>query len=251
MYRALTFTVAALTGVLHSLVRADTPIPFPHPQITEVLFNVPTGDAADANRDGTRDAAGDEFVEIANPHDKPINLKGYVLTNRRASVAGDTSTGVRFAFPDVVLPAHAVCVVFNGYDSTIPPPVGDQSGLPAEGREGGNSQFNGVLVFSMKVKSKGVAFANNGDWLLLSAPDGTGIDCVSWGEPDPPPPTHALRLQSVNANPKGSVQRLEADAPLEAHREINDQPFSPGIIPTRTKPAKTGSKPPTPSKPTR
>ncbi|MFA6045777.1 MAG: hypothetical protein WC718_12405 [Phycisphaerales bacterium] len=56
-------------------------VPFPHPLITEVLFNVPTGAKGDANGDGTRDAVGDEFVELINPHDKPIDLKGYVLTD--------------------------------------------------------------------------------------------------------------------------------------------------------------------------
>lgn len=56
-------------------------VPFPHPVITEVLFNVPSGARGDANADGTRDAVGDEFVELINPHDKPIDLKGYVLTD--------------------------------------------------------------------------------------------------------------------------------------------------------------------------
>lgn len=214
---------------------ADNPIPFPHPQITEVLFNVPAvdGPEGDANKDGTRDAAGDEFVEIANPHDKPINLKGYVITNRRASAATDTGRGVRFVFPDFELPAHGVCVVFNGYQSSaIPPPVGDEQGPP---REGGNAQFNGVVVFSMKVAAKGTAFANTGDWVLLTAPDGTPIDCVSWGDPSPAPPANALRSQSVDANPKGSVQRLTPDGKLENHKEINEKTFSPGVIPKKTK----------------
>jgi hypothetical protein len=57
------------------------PVPFPHPLITEVLYNVPTGPEGDANGDGTRSATGDEFIELINPHDKPINLKGYVLTD--------------------------------------------------------------------------------------------------------------------------------------------------------------------------
>lgn len=56
-------------------------VPFPHPLITEVLFNVPTGPKGDANGDGLRDAVGDEFVELINPHGKPIQLKGYVLTD--------------------------------------------------------------------------------------------------------------------------------------------------------------------------
>lgn len=221
--------------------RAANPIPSPHPQITELLYNVPADAAGDANKDTVRDAAGDEFIEIANPHDQPINLKGYTITNRRADPAIDSGRGVRFVFPDFELPAHGVCVVFNGYQSpAIPPPVGDESAAP---REGGNTQFNGVVVFSMKVTAKGTAFANSGDWVLLSAPDGSPIDCISWGEPSPAPPANALRLQQVEASSKGSVQRLTPDGKLEAHTEINGQPFSPGIIPSRTKPSKPGAPP--------
>lgn len=241
--RAVRAGLALLAGsaaCAPAMARADAPGPigFPHPQIVEVLFNVPIGPGGDANKDGTRDAAGDEFVEIANPHDKPINLKGYVLTNRRASVAGDTTAGVRFVFPDMELAPHAMCVVFNGYQSTLPPPVGSAE----KGPEGGNTRFNGVAILSMNVQSKGVALANPGDWLLLSAPDGTAIDCVAWGTPTPPPPTKAMRLQAVDADPKGSVQRLTPDGPLEAHQDIDGQPFSPGTIPRRTKPASAGPK---------
>lgn len=56
-------------------------IQFPHPLITEVLFDVPTGDAGDATGDGSRNATGDEFIELANPHSKPIQLGGYVITD--------------------------------------------------------------------------------------------------------------------------------------------------------------------------
>src|SRR5437870_5538652 len=48
---------------------------FPHPLITEILYAVPSGERGDANADGTRDAVGDEFIELTNPHDKPIQLK--------------------------------------------------------------------------------------------------------------------------------------------------------------------------------
>jgi hypothetical protein len=229
-------SIVAISFVASSC--AASPIPVPPPQITELFFNVPAGEgpAADANKDGTRDAAGDEFIEIANPHNQPINLKGYIITNRRADPATDSGRGVRFVFPDFELPAHGVCVVFNGYQSTaIPPPVGDEAAAP---KEGGNAQFNGVVVFSMKITAKSTAFANGGDWVLLTAPDGSPIDCISWGEPSPAPPANALRLQQVDEHTKGSVQRLTPDGKLEPHSDIDNQPFSPGIIPKRTKPLK-------------
>lgn len=218
---------------------AENPIPFPHPQITEVLFNVPAKDDADPNADGKRDAAGDEFIEIANPHNQPINLKGYVITNRRASVTGKTDAGVRFVFPDVQLPPHGVSVVFNGYQSSIPAPVGDAAAPPP----GGNAQFNNVMVFSMKITKKGTSFANTGDWVLLSAPDGSPVDAVVWGEPSPAPPADALRLERVEPAVKGSVQRLRPDSALEPHTAINGESYSPGVIPRKTTPASAPAQP--------
>jgi len=215
-----------------NIIRAN-PIPAPHPQITEVLFNVPNDSRGDANKDGERHAAGDEFVEIANPHGSPINLKGYVIFNRRASFAGGTGKGVRFVFPDVVLAPHSVAVVFNGCESRFSEPIGTEVSAP----KAVNPNFAQALAFTMNVKSKGTAFANTGDWVALAAPDGTILDVVSWGEPDPPPPTGALRHQEVDKNSKGSVQRLGPEDELEAHPEINGEPHSPGLIPTRTKAA--------------
>lgn len=199
-----------------------------HPQITEVLFNVPPDAPGDANKDGERHAAGDEFIEIANPHDAPINLKGFVLFNRRASFDGSEGNGVRFEFPEFVLPGHALCVVFNGCDSKIAGPIGTSARPPASG----NDAFDGAPVFTMENTSKGRALANGGDWIALAAPDGTIIDCVSWGDPKPPPPS-AARSQKVEANPGGSVQRLAPDEDLKPHREINGTCCSPGAIPSR------------------
>lgn len=58
-----------------------SPVAFPHPLITEILYSVPGGKAGDADGNGNRSATGDEFIELFNPHDKPINLKGYVLSD--------------------------------------------------------------------------------------------------------------------------------------------------------------------------
>lgn len=207
------------------------PIPFPHPQITEVLFNVPTGEKGDANKDGVRDAAGDEFIEIANPHDEPIQLGGYILTNRRASVKGTTTSGVRFVFPKMELPPHAIVVIFNGFDAKIADPVGDSDDAPTAV----SPHFGKSWALTMKIDNKGKALANSGDWLLLSAPDGTPIDCVWWGEPDPPAPTTPLRIQEVSKETTGSVQRIRPSGDLEPHNEINGELFSPGIIPAGKK----------------
>lgn len=212
---------------------AANPIPFPHPQITEVLFNVPVGDDFDANRDGRRDATGDEFIEIANPFSRPIQLEGYTLSSRLSAPDRDTGKGVRFVFPACELPPNGIVVVFNGFDSSIEGPVGSPETAP----EAPNKRFSGALVFTTGNTARQRALSNSGDFILLSAPDGSPIDCITWGAPRPPPPTDALRIEEVHHNPKGSVQRLTPGAEIEPHPEIDGAPFSPGRIPLRTVPA--------------
>lgn len=206
---------------------ADNPIPYPHPQITEVLFNVPPGGDGDADGSGERDATGDEFIEIANPFDRPVQLEGYTLSSRLSSPEKDTGKGVRFVFPRCELPAHGVAVVFNGFGDGVAGVHGTGESAP----DSGNARFGGALVFSMGTKVKHRALSNSGDFIVLCAPDGTALDCVAWGEPSPAPPSGALRLEAVPANPKGSVQRVKPGEPLAAHREIDSKACSPGTIP--------------------
>jgi hypothetical protein len=88
-------------------------MPFPHPLITEVLYAVPNATGGDANLDGVRHASGDEFVELFNPHDKPIQLFGYSLSDRNPEGKGQ----FKFTFPAFELPPGAVAVVFNGFEA--------------------------------------------------------------------------------------------------------------------------------------
>src|SRR5262245_63294097 len=71
----------------------DTLVPYPNPLITEIHYNV-RGDG-DASMDGQRDAVGDEFVEIINPHDKPIRLRGFTLVDSDAYANKSASHGRR------------------------------------------------------------------------------------------------------------------------------------------------------------
>jgi hypothetical protein len=207
---------------------ALSPIPFPHPVITEVLFDVPPAAAGDATGDGTREANGDEFVELFNPHAKPINLKGYRVVNRLAAGDKAASRGFAFTFPACEVPPGGVVVLFNGQDSTVAGPIGSAVNAPP----GPNKNFGGALVFVAKSgKSKPTGFKNEADCAVLEAPDGKAVDVVVWGTPDPPAPEGALRTQSVKARPKGSVQRLTADGELQPHIAIDGNPFSPGTMP--------------------
>jgi hypothetical protein len=181
-------------------------VPFPHPIITEVLYAVPSGAAGDANKDGKREVCGDEFVELVNPHDKPIQLFGYMLTDSQEPGKGQ----MKFTFPAMELPPGGVVVVFNGMNSTWAGPVGDSKtppptvtpvaaptgadkapgaeaskGLGGSGGPGKNDLFGGAWVFTMKNTNSKVALGNSGDQVLLSAPDNTPVQRVYWSEEGP------------------------------------------------------------------
>lgn len=222
-------------------------VPFPHPIITEVLFAVPSGPAGDANRDGTRDAAGDEFVELINPHDRPIQLYGYTLTDSQEPGKGQ----LKFTFPALELAPGEVVVVFNGFAATIAEPVGDQRTPPS----GPHPAFAGARVFSMRCPSNKTAFGNAGDHVMLTAPDGTAVQRVWWSE-DPSArsgPTAAAPREGDGqgapppppAKPKPRPPLVEDYAPIAArasvtrdtvlatgrfvsHMELERTAFSPG-----------------------
>ncbi|HEX7062062.1 MAG TPA: lamin tail domain-containing protein, partial [Woeseiaceae bacterium] len=74
--------------------------------INEILAD-PAGDlAGDANRDGVRDASGDEFIEIVNASDEDVDLSGWTLADGAA---------LRHTFPPgSVVAAGCAVVVFGG-----------------------------------------------------------------------------------------------------------------------------------------
>lgn len=209
----------------------DVAVPFPHPVITEVLYAVPTGDAGDANGDGKRHVSGDEFVELHNPHDQPIQLRGYKLTDSNAPDKGQ----LRFVFPTLELAPGAMVVVFNGFQCSWFGPVGDEKAAALST----NERFGGAWVFTMKAASQYVAFSNSGDHILLTAPDGTPVHRVSWGETkdqaafDKVEPLVDDRAMQAA---KASVQRdsLSRVASFRVHTDLpfahgGDKLFSPGV----------------------
>jgi hypothetical protein len=235
--------VAAAWGAARAEALATTH----HPAITEVLFNVPRGEAGDADRDGVRRATDDEFVELFNGGDATIDLAGYRLISRLAwadrDEPGGGSKGVRFTFPEgsALEPGQLVVVFNGGPKARVPGPVGDAEQPPASG----NPRFDGAMVFTAGLGGN-KAFANAGDFVLLLDPAGRPVDGVVWGEPSVSPPNAdaggpwgGYRLQRVDDDPGGSVQRLGAYGDLEAHRSIDGRRFSPGVMPTAAERAAT------------
>jgi hypothetical protein len=222
---------------------AVSPAPaFPHPLLTEVLFAVPTGESGDANKDGKREVSGDEFIELVNPHDRSIDLRGYTLTD----AATNPKSLLKFTFPSILIPPHGVVVVFNGHDSKIPAPVGDAKHAPASV----NDTFSKAAVFSMHITGSRVSFSNANDAACLFAPDKKPLQRVRWGKADEKSGgTNFILDEIAPTTSKGSVQRdgLTKEAAWKVHTEIDATPFSPGAFPfpapTAPQPATTPTAP--------
>lgn len=221
-----------------------------HPVVTEILYAVPSGDAGDANGDGKRQATGDEFVELWNPHDKAIELRGYTLTDKSGGKPG----ALRFVFPACKLAPGQCAVVFNGFESTWTGPVGDSTKAPGEGHK----RFGGALVFSMKAEGARVALSNSGDSVCLAAPDGAMLDVITWGKVDKPL-SGAVNEEAPITN-RGSVQRSLSGGVgaggggriggFSAHEDAGGVRYSPGRFgaPPAAKPG-AGPGEPSPDKP--
>jgi hypothetical protein len=251
-----------LVGVIFAASRAsaDGPPPFPHPLLTEVLCAVPSGDRGDANADGVRDAVGDEFIELVNPHDRPIQLKGYVLMDSEGwspaapkpdaksdpkpdAKPGDKSAGgsdgdakkkdtprgeIKFVFPELELKPGEVVVVFNGYQQKMEGEVGDTTKAAKK-----NEKFHGAYVFSMKNESPYAALGNEGDFVVMTDGGGKAVQVVKWGTTAKTPPKDALVTEEAPAS-IGSVQRNGSGGKLVAHKslpgELSGTLCSPGVF---------------------
>ncbi len=103
---AIKATTQSVTG---SAVLNVTP---PTLIINEVLADPPTGTDGDANHDGTRDGAQDEFVELVNSTNAAMDISGWTL--RTHSTTSSTET-VRHTFAAASsVPAGEAIVVFGG-----------------------------------------------------------------------------------------------------------------------------------------
>ncbi|HKA58101.1 MAG TPA: lamin tail domain-containing protein [Gemmatimonadales bacterium] len=119
--------------------------------ITEILADPPDGLAGDANGDGLRDPADDEFIEIVNRGPESVCLTGWTL--------GDAKFPERHLFPlgPALAPGQSA-VVFGG-------------GVPT-------GPFGGAQV---ECAAHGLGLQNAGDVLTLRAADGAIVRQVSWG----------------------------------------------------------------------
>lgn len=137
--------------------------------INEYMADPPDGPAGDANGDGARDSAQDEFIEVINRTGEPVDVGGCSLSD---------ADNIRFTFPtDTIIPAGEAAVIFGG-------------GAPAA--EFGNALMNG-LVFTAAL-----SLNNGGDTITLKDASGVTIETVIVG------PTEGGANQSINRNPDES-----------------------------------------------
>jgi uncharacterized protein (TIGR03437 family) len=88
--------------------------------VNEVLADPPDGIAGDANHDGVRNGADDEFVELVNAEPDDVNISGWTL--RTHPVTGTNETTRHVFAVGTILRSHDSLVVFGGgmYDPNHP-----------------------------------------------------------------------------------------------------------------------------------
>lgn len=170
--------------------------------INEYLADPPDGLAGDANGDGVRDSGDDEFVEIMNRTDAPVDIGSFTISDADAQ---------RFVFPPgTLIPAGEVAVVFGG---------GHPQG------QFGNAGANG-LVFT----SGGLSLNNTGDTITLKNSAAAAIESVTFGS------SEGNANQSLNRNPDGGgiTFALHSSIPGSAGRlfspgaQVDGSPFTLG-----------------------
>jgi hypothetical protein len=134
--------------------------------LNEFLADPPPDLAGDANGDGTRDSAEDEFVEILNYGATPVDISGWTIQD---------ATGVRHEFAKgVTLEAGEIYVVFGG---GTPTGIPSRSDVASSGGLSLNNTADEVkLVGADAVNRDAHAFGAEGneDQSVARIPDATG-----------------------------------------------------------------------------
>ncbi len=157
--------------------------------VNEYLADPPDGLAGDANGDGMRDSAQDEFVEIVNRTGTPIDVGGFTLRDADAP---------RFTFPPgSMIPAGEAAVIFGGGN-----PQGDF----------GNVRANGLLFTSS------LSLNNGGDMIELRNSSGVTVESITFGA------IEGGANQSINRTPDVSGIGFSPHASIAGSAGL----FSPG-----------------------
>lgn len=139
--------------------------------INEYLADPADGAAGDANGDGTRSSSSDEFIELLNRSEEPIDISGFKLLDADA---------VRHVFASgTIIPPFEATVVFGG-------------GTPTGAF--GNAAEN-KLVF--RASTGGLSLNNGGDTIILQDAQGHVVQQIKYGAAE------GGAGQSINRDPDG------------------------------------------------
>lgn len=128
--------------------------------INEFLADPPDGIAGDANRDGTRDASQDEFIELVNTTTHDIDIGGYKIFT-----GGTGSETLRHTFAaGTILRSCSAAVVFGGGNSSFNP---------------NDPAFGGALV--VKASSGSLSLVNSGGAITVQDAAGTIANLITYG----------------------------------------------------------------------
>jgi uncharacterized protein (TIGR03437 family) len=190
-------------GTVSGAAMLDVQIPL---VINEVLADVPPDNAAtpaiegDANRDGLRSSVADEFIELFNSSQQPVDISGVIIAD---------STSNRYTFPsNTVLQSGRSMIVFGGGS----PPVND----PA---------FGGSLI----VTASALGLNDTGDTVQVKLPlNGSDVIIASLtygaGSPTPAPSNQSLtRMPDTEVDKAGGDFVAHLNVP-----EANGRVYSPG-----------------------
>ena len=218
--------------LLLALVLGVGPAYAQEPPELSIIFNEVLADPStdlvlgDANGDGERSSSGDEFVELANVSDAPVDLSGWTL--------GDDEAFVAFTFPDgYTLPARGIVTIFGG---------GNVTNVP--GYNADPLQTRAFVVDSTHL-GIGNGLSNSGDFILLLSPDGSYDTYFAYGSkantggPEEGGYPEGTDFEvgvniAANASSDNSVTRfpdgnVNVEDPFVQHLEVSDNTFSPGL----------------------
>ena len=128
--------------------------------INEFLADPPDGAAGDANRDGVRDSADDEFIELVNTTTHDIDIGGYRIFSRGAG--SDTVRHV-FAAGTILRPCSSI-VVFGGGTTAFNP---------------ADPAFGGAQV--VKASTNSLSLVNSGGVISLHDQAGEIVNLIAYG----------------------------------------------------------------------
>src|SRR5262249_52435867 len=128
--------------------------------VNEVLADPPAGTEGDANHDGARDAAQDEFIELVNSTNTGIDISRWTLRTRSTTSTTET---LRHTFPPgSSIPGDEALVIFGGGPFDPPNPL-----------------FGCAQVF--KASSGSLALTNGGLSILIRDLEGNLVTEFSYG----------------------------------------------------------------------